>query len=424
METNPLTQSPPDPLESRVENSRRSWKRLGMAIRSISPQALGRGLLLLGAASVLGWLAVASWPALLPFMVGGVIAYIVLPLVNLLDKLMPRVLASLLGVLLVLCAIGALLWAIVPPLVNQTVALIQRIPPDTTLKDLSDQIIVRLQFLPPNLKVQVVDAINTATTRMQGNLRSILPTLFSPTAFLRMMSAVGFILGLVVLPTWLLTVLKEHPRARRSLTGTLPAGVRADFWAVLRILDRSFGTFFRGQVLVGLAVGLVTYAGLKFLTRLGAPDSPYLVTFAVMAGLLQLIPEIGPLVNIVLVTLIAYRISGSLALYVLALYIGIQFLVGKLVKDKIEERIIDVNPALLVLVIVALSQLGFFWLFFAAPVAGVARDLFRYAYGRLSDPPRPAGLLPGERLPASAASQPYRRRVPMVYQRMQNKPGR
>ncbi len=197
---------------------------------------------------------------------------------------------------------------------------------------------------------------------------------------------------------------------------------------MLRIIDRSFGTFFRGQVLVGLLVGLATYLGLKLLVRLGAPDSPYLVLFAVLAGLFQLIPEVGPLVNTVLVVLLAYRSSGSiLALYVLALYVGIQYLLGSQLKGRIEQRIIDVNPALLVLFIVALSQLGFFWLFLAAPLAGMVRDLFRYVYSRLSDPPRPAGLLPGEPLPLGAAGQSdaqARRRVPMIYRRSRNLSGR
>ncbi|MGV2386069.1 MAG UNVERIFIED_CONTAM: hypothetical protein LOD86_12490, partial [Thermobifida fusca] len=56
----------------------------------------------------------------------------------------------------------------------------------------------------------------------------------------------------------------------------------------------------------------------------------------------------------------------------------------------------------------------------AAPVGGVVRDLFRYTYGRLSDPPRPAGVLPDE-VPSAAeetiaAEQPGSR-VPLVYQR-------
>ena len=424
---NPPIQSPPDPLQSSVENSQKAWKRLGMAIRTVTPKALARAVLVLGVLAGLAWLAVASWPALLPFIVGGVLAYIILPLVDVLDRLMPRFLAAFLGVLLVLIGIGALLWVIVPPLIAQTTILVQQIPPDTTLKDLSALLIARLQSFPPSLRVLLTNAITDVTNRLGANINSLAPTLLTPTTILRLLNAFGFILGLVILPTWLLIVLKDKPRGRRALDNALPTGVRADFWAVARIIDRSFGTFFRGQVLVSLMVGLTTYLGLKLLIRLGAPDSPYLVLFAVLAGLFQLVPEVGPLVNIVLVVLLAYRTSGALALYVLALYMSIQYLFGSLVKGRIEQRIIDVNPALLVLFIVALSQLGFFWLFLAAPVAGMVRDLFSYVYGRLNEPPRPAGVLPGEALPleATGKSAPQAlRKMPMIYRRMQNLPRR
>jgi hypothetical protein len=52
------------------------------------------------------------------------------------------------------------------------------------------------------------------------------------------------------------------------------------------------------------------------------------------------------------------------------------------------------HPALLLLAIILFSQFGFIWVLLAAPIAVVLRDLFRYVYGRVSDPPRPAGLLP------------------------------
>ena len=56
------------------------------------------------------------------------------------------------------------------------------------------------------------------------------------------------------------------------------------------------------------------------------------------------------------------------------------------------------------------SQFGFIWVLLAAPLAVAVRDLYRYAYGRVSDPPRPAGLLPGELPPLQRPNQPYRLR--------------
>ncbi len=84
----------------------------------------------------------------------------------------------------------------------------------------------------------------------------------------------------------------------------------------------------------------------------------YKLPLAVLAGFLQLIPEVGPIVNIVGVTLLALLTRGKLpALEVLGLYVGIQWLTGKLIADRFEPMS-DVHPAVLVLVIVALTQLG------------------------------------------------------------------
>jgi len=60
----------------------------------------------------------------------------------------------------------------------------------------------------------------------------------------------------------------------------------------------------------------------------------------------------------------------------------------------IARRTVDIHPAILVVLLVLLSQFGFIWVLLGAPLAVSARDLFRYAYGRLSDPPRPAGVMP------------------------------
>jgi len=86
--------------------------------------------------------------------------------------------------------------------------------------------------------------------------------------------------------------------------------------------------------------------------------------------------------------------------------------------QRLQRQILDMHGALLVLVLVVLSSFGPLWVLLSAPVAAILRDLFRYAYGRLSDPPRPAGLLPGEPLPVPLGSSAGRNgRVPLVYRR-------
>jgi hypothetical protein len=92
---------------------------------------------------------------------------------------------------------------------------------------------------------------------------------------------------------------------------------------------------------------------------------------------------------------------------VLALYILIQQLENSLLVPRIVGESVGIHPAVLMIVLVLCTQvLGFFWIILAAPIAAVLRDVFRYVHGRLSNPPRPAGVLPDEPLPAHAGEPP------------------
>jgi predicted PurR-regulated permease PerM len=57
-------------------------------------------------------------------------------------------------------------------------------------------------------------------------------------------------------------------------------------------------------------------------------------------------------------------------------------------------KTLNIHPAILMVALVALSQFGLLWAILAAPLMALARDLFRYVYGRFADPPHPAGELP------------------------------
>src|SRR5262245_23918581 len=81
------------------------WQRLGMRVRSITPSGLVRFLLVIGAVGALGWLVAASWPALLPFVIGASLAYIIQPIVNVLDRVMPRLFAATITTLGVLAGL-------------------------------------------------------------------------------------------------------------------------------------------------------------------------------------------------------------------------------------------------------------------------------------------------------------------------------
>ena len=94
--------APPAPPADRSAHARAEWLRLRAWLSTISPQDVGRSILALSVGGFALWLAIATWPALLPFFIGAALAYAVLPLVNAMDTVLPRFLASLIAMVMVL----------------------------------------------------------------------------------------------------------------------------------------------------------------------------------------------------------------------------------------------------------------------------------------------------------------------------------
>ena len=97
-------------------------------MRAIPPQSVGRGIIGLSVGALALWVAAASWPALSPYLVGGLIAYTAVPLVNTFDRVLPRTLAAILVLLVVLGLVGLFIYVVVPPLLGGLGKLAELIP--------------------------------------------------------------------------------------------------------------------------------------------------------------------------------------------------------------------------------------------------------------------------------------------------------
>src|SRR5207237_321897 len=84
-------------------------------------------------------------------------------------------------------------------------------------------------------------------------------------------------------PTWMFALLNDQRKGVRAVDRLLPDWLRPDFWAVARILDRTFRVYFRELVVMAVAVGLLTYLGLLLLARLGVQGIPFPILLALLA---------------------------------------------------------------------------------------------------------------------------------------------
>lgn len=356
---------------------------------------------------LIGWLLSAAGSAVTPFIFGGVLAYLFLPLVNFFNRWLPRWLAILTVYLLTFGAIVAAIAFVVPPLIAQITELIRALPDIATIQREANRLIDEyeqlLASLPPALQAEVQSAIASATAEglstLRANFVSYLQGVgqFLVNSVLSVVNTVTFLLGFFLVPFWLFYVLMDQQAGRVYLDRMIHPRLRADFWAMITIIDHDLSGYLRGQLILGTSVGLAAWIGLTALNMAGM-NIPYTVLLAVVAGVTELVPVIGPIIGAIPAILLGLADSPTTALAVTILYIAIQQLENHILVPRIIGESVGVHPAILMVVLVVCSQVfGLLGAILSAPLSAMARDLFLYLYGRLSNPPVPAGVLP-ERL--------------------------
>ncbi|MCC7103567.1 MAG: AI-2E family transporter [Chloroflexi bacterium] len=136
-----------------------------------------------------------------------------------------------------------------------------------------------------------------------------------------------------------------------------------------RLLTRAetrLGAYVRGLAVLALAVGAATYVGLLVLRV------PYALPLAVIAGLLALLPTIGPIISAIPAVIIAATQSPTLALLTAGLYLLVQQLENYLLVPRIHQAAVGLNPlAVLIAVLCGAAFAGIAGAILAVPVAAL-----------------------------------------------------
>lgn len=152
---------------------------------------------------------------------------------------------------------------------------------------------------------------------------------------------------------------------------------KAEAVAAQALDDTSAGLrgWMMGQAISSLLVAALTWTGLWLL---GIPAAGGL---GVIAGLLDIIPMVGPIIAGVPAVLLAFTVSPLTALWTLLLFLAIQQLQGNFLQPMIQKQAVDIPPALLLFAVLAFGLLlGFLGVLLAAPLTIVSFVLVRRVY--------------------------------------------
>lgn len=357
---------------------------------SPSPRVLARWLLVASAVVAVVWLVWNSRSALAPFVIGLVLAYLLLPAVNFLARRMPRALAILIVYLSGIALIVGVIAILVPLVITQVQQLVASFPPIGQLQDMVGNLLLQYQSrVPPAIRQPIDEGLNNALRSVQANIATYVQEAgrFVWNQVIQVMNTVSFLVGFFIVPIWLFYVLHDQAKGRAFVDGLLHPRLRADYWNVVDIANHAMSGYVRGQLTLSLIIGFMIGIGMFILQLVG-----FQMNYALLLGLIsattELIPVIGPALGMIPEVVIGLFISPATALAMFVVYMVVQQIENSVLVPRVIGGSIGIHPAILTVIVIAMGYtFGLLGVILAAPAAAIARDLFIYAHRRLEGKP-------------------------------------
>ena len=265
------------------------------------------------------------------------------------SKKFPRVLAVILVYIFVILVIGFVVGIIIPPLVKQTSDFVSKTP---QIVDSINNFLVFHQIPTQN--------ISSAIERQLGQIAENF--IFISTAIF---SSIFLILTLFVLSFYMLL---EWKKFIKLLTSPFSGKQEKLVAGIVEKVEYGLGRWVRGQFTLSLIVGLLTYIGLRLL------GVPFALPLALIAGILEIVPIVGPIIASIPAILVALAVSPILALAVAALFLIVQQIENNIIVPMVMSKVVGLQPPVIIIALLIGAKLaGILGAFLAIPVVVVAK---------------------------------------------------
>ncbi len=351
--------------------------RLGMAISAVL------------VAILLVWFARGG---LAPFFLGAFLAYLISPVVGRISRLFrlrwpnarwARVAAILTFFLIVLGIVTGIGALVIPQLIDSVQELVDE--QDQIIASVRERVDEWLDRYNREVPESVREWVDTVVANAGDSAGSWAGSL-AGTIATRILSSIAAVIGFFVVPVWLFMILKDQQVISRGFYNLFPFRLRGDVRYMMRDADRVLGNYLRAILILAVAVGLITWVGLFLL------DVPFAVALAIIAGVGEVIPIVGPIIATVIAVAVVMALDpGITALWVLLLYVGIQQVQNMFLAPKIHGSALNIHPALIIMLVLIGGELfGTLGMALTPPLFAIVRNSFVYVYKRLDGMPRPS----------------------------------
>jgi len=291
------------------------------------------------------WLLIKIFTVLAALFIALILSLALDPFVTKLKSWkVPRPLGVFLVFFLLLLVSGSLITYGFTPLVNQTGGFILKLP------DFLAPILDRFGPLPFTADLQRQLVIQA--TLLSANILTITASIVSNFIF---------ILTTLVFTFYLLL---DWENLRGRFVGLLSRRAQGRAEGLIREVEYRLGGWLRGQITLMFLVGLLTYLGLLAL------GVEYALPLALIAGLLEVIPVIGPIIAAIPALVVGFGMAPWMGIWVLVLYLVVQQFENSLLVPNVMGRAVGFSPlATLVFLFIGGQLFGLGGVILAIPVA-------------------------------------------------------
>lgn len=249
------------------------------------------------------------------------------PLVNFLErKGIPRSLSAFLILFLLFSGLITLVVSLISPLISQTITFLQQLPP--LIERLAPYNIDLSSLLTPQL-----------TSAPENVVKFALGTFSSLLAFFT----------LVVISYYMV---QDHTNLKKNLISLFGEKNGEIYFQAIDEVEVRLGSWVRGELFLMVLVGTLNYLGFVLI---GLPSA---IPLAVIAGFLEIIPNVGPTVAAIPAIIVGFSISPTHGLMVLGLSILVQQLENNVFVPKVMQRAVGLHPVFTIVVLSIGFRLG------------------------------------------------------------------
>ena len=350
-----------------------------MSAESTTLKKYWRPVLVLAAIVLALWLAWISMAVLIPFLIGILLAYLLMPVVRWLENVMPpkakaqkaRRVLSIIIVFIIFTALLVLFAIYIGSALGEASTVLLVKAPEFISRGL-DQFTVWLSSFKGHLPLTVAPQVDTLMAGLSPQAGKFLQD-FVAGSMAIIPATMPTLLGFFTLPFFLFFVLMDYESFKKFFHDIMPEGAAKRTGDILGIIGNVMGRYIRSTIVLSIIAGGMVFLGLLAL------GIQHAAALAALTALTQFIPIVGPVVSGLIILIITLALQPQMAVWAVLVFIAAQAILNSVFGNWIQGKYMQLHPAVIMVLLVVGGYIAGFWgMILALPIGATVWEILKY----------------------------------------------